>query len=347
MGLARDNSQTKKNMDLFVSLKNEQDAWSSPFNLGTILNTPFKERSPFLHPDMRTLYFSSNGHGGLGGLDVYKTTRIGEGWTEWTEPVNLGKEINTTGDDWGYKISTDGSMAYFAANFSGDGEDLFKIDLPDAAKPQKVATIEGILADVDGKPITGIIVVEDLETGKIITSVNTDPNTGEYFIPLPYGKLYSYIVEADGHFPKSHLIDLRSVEKAQTIETEITIPSIEQMIDRQLAIPLNNLFFDTDKATIKTESFPELDRLVELINQNKLDVHIAGHTDNVGTAEYNQSLSEKRAEATKAYLVSHGCDISAIEVTGFGLSKPVAENSSEAGRSLNRRVEISFTGQSK
>ena len=101
--------------DIYVSLKTENDEWATPVNLGPTINTVYCDRSPFLHPDMKTLYFSSSGHGGLGDLDVYKSTRLNDScWDCWSEPINMGKEINSSGADWGYRISTEGDKAYFS-----------------------------------------------------------------------------------------------------------------------------------------------------------------------------------------------------------------------------------------
>ncbi len=148
------------NSDIFVCLKTPA-GWSDPINLGPVINTPYCERSPFLHPDGKTLYFSSDGHYGLGRLDVFKSVRLKEdSWTEWSEPVNLGKEINTAEDDWGYKISADGEIAYFSASGKMGGfglNDIYSITLPKAAKPEeKVIAITGKVLDEDGNPVTGM-----------------------------------------------------------------------------------------------------------------------------------------------------------------------------------------------
>ncbi|MCB0607081.1 MAG: OmpA family protein [Lewinella sp.] len=328
------------NIDLFLCLKQPDGQWGKPINLGTTINTPWTERSPFLHPDMRTLYFSSSGHGGFGGLDVFKTTRIGEGWLEWSEPVNLGKEINTTGGDWGYKVSTDGKTAYFSADADNGMEDLFQVDLPEEARPDAVTTIAGKLTGTDGTPITGEIEVEDLEAAKWIATIRPDPVTGEFFITLPKGKLYSYTVKAENRFPVSDNIDLREKTDARKITTDITAPTIEEMAGGEITLPLKNVFFDTAKDELKPESYPELDRMAGLILQLGLEATLNGHTDNVGGQDYNKDLSERRAKAVRNYLISKGIDPGMVKSEGFGYSKPVAENDTEDGRAQNRRVEI-------
>jgi len=332
------------NIDLFVSLRQPDGSWGPPSNLGTTLNTPFEDRSPFLHPDMRTLYFSSRGHGGLGSLDVFATTRLGEGWTDWTAPVNLGKEINRPGRDWGYKVSTDGATAYFSADVPGWREDLFQVAVPEALRPEPVSTIRGLLLGLDGKPLPAELLLEDLSTGETAGLIKPDPATGEFFITLPSGRLYSYTVQGPGLFPVSNNIDLRDSASVLEIEEKIVAPTLEEIREGNITLPLKNLFFETDKHAIRPESFPELNRLAEWVQAYKLQVEIAGHTDNTGTAEYNQTLSQNRAEAVRAYLLARGVAPGQATAAGYGPAQPAASNAHPEGRAMNRRVEIRFEG---
>lgn len=328
------------NIDIFVALKEADGSWGTPINLGGVINTPFNDRSPFLHPDMRTLYFSSEGHGSIGGMDVYKTTRIGDGWLDWSPPVNLGKEINTTGDDWGYRISTDGAMAYFAADAKNGKEDIFSVTLPDAARPEKVGTISGKLTGLDGKPIAAKIEIRDLATNEKIDVISPDPETGEYYIVVPLGKIYGYVVSGESYFPVSGSVDLREIKSAQNTVENIIAPSMVEMEKESVAVPLKNLFFDHDEATLKPESFTQLGQLVAFMKTTPYRIEIAGHTDNTGAAQYNLELSRNRAIAVRQYLVQQGCEAGRIEALGLGMSKPVAPNDTESGRAQNRRVEI-------
>lgn len=328
------------NIDLFVCIKDADGAWGRPINLGPGINTPLTDRSPFLHPDMRTLYFSSAGHGGFGKLDVFKTTRIGDGWTEWSDPINLGKEINTAGGDWGYMVSTDGQTAYFSADADNGLEDLFQVSLPSDARPAAVTTIEGRLTGPDGKPIAGEIMVDDLTTEQRVTTIRPDPVTGVFFITLPNGRLYGYTVKAEGRFPVSDNIDLRDVADAKKRSTNIIAPTLEEMAESDISLPLKNVFFATDSDQLKPESFPELNRMAALIRELSLEATLDGHTDSMGAAEYNLDLSRRRAKAVRDYLVSKGIDAALVKSEGFGLTRPVAKNDTETGRALNRRVEI-------
>ncbi len=334
------------NMDIYVSMK-QGNSWSEPINLGKTINTPYAERSAFLHPDGKTLYFSSDGHPGLGRLDVFKSERLSDtSWTEWSEPVNLGKEINGADDDWGYKVSVSGDSAFFAARNRQEGFgdwDLYSVTLPDNAKPQKVLTIRGRVLDTKGRHIPAEIVWEDLETGKEIGKLRSDPRDGSYFIALPYGKNYGYYASRNGFYPESNSIDLRNIKDTSDIYHNITLVSLNELRDENKKITVNNLFFDFGEHSLKPQSFLELKRLVKFLENNKkYKVIIEGHTDNIGTKEFNKQLSLKRAESVANYLEKHGFNKEMLEIKGYGYSKPFKSNSSDKNRAKNRRVEISF-----
>jgi outer membrane protein OmpA-like peptidoglycan-associated protein len=330
--------------DIYICEKEENGQWSEPINLGPTINTIFGDRCPFLHPDMKTLYFSSSGHGGLGKLDVYKSTRLSDTcWTCWSEPVNLGKEINTPDDDWGYKITTNGNIAYFAkATSNNSNNDVYWMNLPVHLRPDLVATVTGKLTDIENRPVEAEIKWEDLQTGKIVGQSKSDPSDGSYFIVLPLGKIYGYYVNKTDYFPISNNLDLRTEKKAIQIEKKVDMVSYEQMTDKSIAVPINNLFFDFGKYEILSYSIPELQRVANIVRNQSIKVEISGHTDNVGDDQSNKVLSLQRANSVKDYLVSQGCDISLLSTTGFGETCPVSNNDTENGRSLNRRVELKF-----
>ncbi|MBP7463703.1 MAG: OmpA family protein [Bacteroidales bacterium] len=330
--------------DIWVSLADDNGNWGVPINLGSTINTRFCDRSPFLHPDMKTLYFSSDGHGGLGRLDVFKSTRLADTcWNCWSEPVNLGKEINTENSDWGYNISTDGKTAYYArTRTSTDKNDLFWLTLPDKMRPDMVATISGKILDKNQQPIAAEIVWEDLESGKKVGKSKSDPNDGSFFVVLPLGKIYGYYVEQENYFPVSNNIDLRETKEKIVVEENIAITSFDQMIEEGDAVKVNNLFFNFGESTLLPYSLPELRRVAAIIKKNNLKVELSGHTDNIGNATDNQVLSEKRARAVKDFLVNEGCPDSLFTVVGYGMTQPVADNSTDEGRALNRRVELRF-----
>ena len=329
--------------DIYVSLKNNNDEWATPVNLGPTINTIYGDRSPFLHPDMKTLYFSSSGHGGVGGLDVFKSTRLSDTcWTCWSEPINMGKEINTSGRDWGYRISTNGEKAYFSKASTENNEDIYWLNLPPHLRPDFVATVSGKLLDKNNNPVAAEIRWEDLQTGKNVGQSKSDPADGSFFIVLPLGKIYGYYIDKNEYFPISNNIDLRTNNKPIQLESDINIVTFKQMIEEGTSVPINNLFFDFAKYDLLPYSIPELQRIATIIKTNNLKVEIDGHTDNIGDEKTNQILSEKRANSVKEFLVNEGCDVSLLTIVGFGETKPVASNENEAGRAKNRRVEFKF-----
>jgi outer membrane protein OmpA-like peptidoglycan-associated protein len=324
----------------------EGEGWSkNAINLGNIINTPYTERSPFLHPDGKTLYFSSDGHSGIGKSDVFKSVRLSDSsWTMWSEPVNLGKEVNTAEEDWGYKISTDGNIAYFSTvNDIGFGEeDIYYINLPKIAKPvSDVITITGKVIDEEGKPVDANIRWEDIDILKEVGVAKTDPETGEYFIALPVGKHYAYYADVKGYYSTVNYLDLTAAKAFQEMKTDVQIISIESLKKTGRSIRIENIFFDFDRFELKETSYEALNLLFKFMTMNpEIKVEINAYTDNVGSDKYNQQLSEKRAGAVVEYLVQKGINSSRLILHGYGEEFPVADNDTEEGRALNRRVEF-------
>jgi len=330
-------------INIFVSLLDEQGEWGEPIDLGPAINTGSTDRSPVLHPDMRTLYFSTDGRPTRGGLDVYMSTRLKEdSWTEWSEPVSLGDKINTVGTDCWYKISTDGTLAYFAQEGSNNMYDIYSVTIPPHLRPTPVATISGKLTDQQGQPIATVMRWEDLETHDQVGQSQTDPTDGSFFIVLPEGKNYGYYIDDEELFPISSNIDLRETNEAVHIENDITVTTIQQMIDEQIPMPLNNLFFATNEWTLQPASINELERVVMILSDHDYKIEIGGHTDNVGSEAANMRLSQLRAKAVMDWLIENGIETDRLSAKGYGKSKPVTSNDTEEGRSRNRRVEIRF-----
>ena len=335
---SKSKSELKASTNIFVSVLDKDGNWGKPISLGPVINTPGCDRSPFLHPDMKTLYFSSDRHSTLGGLDVFVSTRLSDDcWDCWSEPVNMGKEINNIDNEYFYRISTDGKTAYFSNN-----DDIYTMNIPKRMRPDPVATISGKLTDKDDQPVEAEIRWEDLQSGEIIGRSKTDPKDGRFFIVLPLGKIYGYYVDNDSYFPISNSIDLRTEEASVKVENDIPMVSFDQMIEDGMAVPINNLFFNTGKSDLLPYSIPELRRVAEIIKSKNLTVEIAGHTDNVGEDDMNQRLSEQRAQAVKDFLVGEGCSPEKLKTIGYGSTRPVASNKTEEGRKQNRRVELRF-----
>ncbi|MBU0728181.1 MAG: OmpA family protein [Proteobacteria bacterium] len=334
------------NSDIYVYAKNEQGNLEA-INLGKTINTPYSEYSPFLHPDGKTLYFSSNGHDGLGGLDVFKSTRLStSSWTKWSQPVNLGKEINGPGNDWGYQVTTDGQLSYFSVSGRADGyggNDIYSIGLPEEVKPDPVTTIAGIVSDPNGTPLAVDIKWNDLTLKQEAGKARSDSQTGQYFIVLPAGHLYSYYAIKEDYVGESSEIDLVGKETFTEYTNNITMYPIIQLVEEEIKIQVNNIFFEFNKWDLKEESFLELDRWVDfMMKKTDISIQVQGHTDSKGSDGYNQKLSEKRAGSVAKYLTDKGVDKSKITIKGFGESMPVASNETDEGRSQNRRVEIQF-----
>lgn len=329
-------------IDIYVSLKDEKGKWGKAFSLGSTINTSLADRAPFLHPDLKTLYFSSKGHVGLGDYDIFISKRLDDTWTNWSEPVNMGRSINSSGSEFEFKVTTDGKKAYFTKRNIKKNHDIYIANLPEIYQPEKVTTISGSVKSIDGTPIGTEIVWEDLETGEVVQITSSDPVTGGFFATLPPKKgKFGYTIQHEGYFPLSGNIDITEKgEKNIVLEAPMILASIEEMKETGFTFELNNLFFETAKYDIKTTSYTELNRLVDWMKTYNLSIEILGHTDNVGENAANQLLSQNRANAVRNYLINKGCSPTSISSKGFGEIDPINTNETIKGRAKNRRVEI-------
>jgi outer membrane protein OmpA-like peptidoglycan-associated protein len=326
--------------DLYVSFLRENNAWTDPENMGPAINSKFGDITPFLAADGVTLYFSSNRPGGYGSNDVYMTRRLDYSWKSWSEPRNLGYPINTPGWDAYYTVPANGEFAYFVSTSSGYGKgDLFRIVLPESARPMPVMLVSGKVRDVDGKFVPATIEYERLSDGKAIGSAHADPKTGEYKIALPMGYEYGFRAESDGYYPVSAHLDLTDMSSFDEVQRDLILAPLQ----RGSSIRLNNVFFDFDMDVLRDESRPELDRLVKVLKTHpSMIIQIDGHTDDYGGYEYNVNLSRRRANAVVNYLISQGIPSVRLIPRGFGKTRPVATNDTDEGRQLNRRVEYTI-----
>ncbi len=328
--------------DLYVSFLNADSTWTEPLNLSNKINTAGEESSPFLAPDDKTLYFSSDGYSGFGSSDIYMSKRLDDTWTNWSEPENLGPTINSQYEDLFFNIPGNSDYAYYSQGVSEDDLDIFRVALPVLKKPEPVILVKGKLIDAKtGKPIEAKIIYERLSDGKEIGITSSNATTGEYELLLPAGEMYGIRAEADGFVAENINVDLRnySEDAEHTLENkDLKLVPIE----KEAVVSLNNVFFDFDKAILKSNSFAELNRIVMLMtDKSGIQIEVAGHTDNIGTEDYNIKLSQRRATAVKDYLVEKGIDASRIMTVGYGETRPVASNDDDKeGRALNRRVEF-------
>ena len=342
MSVEREDSQGDR--DLYVSFMQDDSVWTEPLNLGNVVNSAAEESAPFLAADDKTLYFSSNGFSGYGGSDIYVSQRLDDTWTSWSEPENLGPEINSPLEDLFFNIPANSDFAYYSKGVSENNTDIFRVQLPIMRSPEVWVTVKGKLVDAKtGEPIGAKIIYEKLPDGTVAGIAQSDPKTGEYEIKLPAGHLYGIRAEAKDHMSENQNLDLRNITRDTVIDDKnFTLAPIEvARVEENATITLNNIFFDFDKAVLKPESFPELNRIVQLMTERSaMQVDVAGHTDATGTEQYNMELSRRRATAVQQYLVEKGISETRVNVSYFGEAKPLESNATMEGRRKNRRVEF-------
>jgi len=327
--------------DIYVSFAQKDGSWSQPVKIGAPISTDADETTPFLAADEVTLYFSSNRKGSMGLNDIWMSKRLDDTWLRWSEPKNLGNTINSDAWEGYYSIDAAGEYAYMVSHKSSyGGTDIVRIKMKEDIKPNPVVLVQGKVLSADSKqPLDAHITYEILPSGKEVGTARTNPATGDYKIILPYGANYGFTATAPNHLESSDNLDLTNVAeyKEMTKNLELTPLKVGQ------TVRLNNIFFDFAKATLRPESFPELDRLVELLNkERKMNIEIEGHTDNVGSDEANLKLSSDRANSVMQYVISKGVSADRITAKGFGETVPVATNDTDEGRQLNRRVEFTI-----
>lgn len=329
--------------DIWISTRSADGKWSSPVNPGAAINTADDEEGVFIHPDGVTLYFSSKGRKGAGGYDVFKSERING---LWTTAVSLGSPINTAGDDLFFVITASGKKAYYSSNGISDTKgkrDLYEItfapiDKKTADRGPKLTLLKGLVLDsLTHQPVEAKISVYDNDKNELVAEVNSNSATGQYLVSLPSGKNYNITVSATGYLFRSENFNIPDTASYREVRKDF----IMQKIEVGNTMVLKNIFFDYDKATLRPESYAELNNLVRLMKENpSLEIEISGHTDNRGSSEYNKKLSHDRARAVVDYLVSQGIEASRMQYAGYGFDRPIAPNTSEANMQLNRRVEF-------
>lgn len=322
-------------MDIWKSeLVNGQ--WSQPQNLGAPVNTPGDEKTPFIHFDDRTLYFASDGHVGMGGLDLFMSKLQDDG--SWSDPVNVGYPINTEGDESNMIVGADGRTAIYSSDqLGGYGrEDLYMFELPETVRPQATTYIKGIVYDKKTKKLlSAAFTIADLTTKTDVVSATSDPVDGSFLLTMPGLHQYALSVSKEGYLFYSQNFEMTAASIDNPYLLEIPLEPIEV----GSSITLRNVFFETAKWDLTAASSVELDKVVDLMAKNQsMRVMLEGHTDNVGSDAANQKLSENRAKAVYDYLVKHGVASNRLQYKGYGESKPIADNNTEEGRAQNRRT---------
>lgn len=339
-------------VDLYVTVKDPQTGvWSKPENLGPTINTPQDEKSPFIHSDFETLYFSSDGQPGVGGFDIFFSKKGPDG--KWAEPKNIGVPINTKGDDLGFFVSTDGHLGYFTSNDpnrvkgkSVGKNDIYSFELYKEARPEEVAFFKGQVEDASKGENKGGFKVEvtDAVTKKV-TEGMVDSATGNYAVVVntkAKNDMILTIKKKDYAF-SSKLISKDSIKGSKPVKFNIAVDTIKV----GKAYPLNNIYYKSNSAVLDPRSMIVLEEFAAFLKTNpKIKIEVYGHTDNVGNAEANLALSTDRAFTVRDKLLELGVEEKRlIAFKGFGSTKPIADNATEAGRAKNRRTEFAIVGK--
>lgn len=355
-------------LDIYMATKDAKGEWSSVKNLGPKINTEYDDDGPFIDYDNKTLYFSSKGRKGMGGFDIFKSV-FDEKTNEWSEPENLGYPINTPDNDIYYVSTRDGKRAYYSS-VREDGlgyDDIYMITIPEVpiavSKPEEKEPetptelkpeIKPEIRTGPQYPLRFVVNVVDAATGQplearvrllgasdnvVVAGKAIHTGTVEFSIAAQESRDYRLSVEREGYAFVNQTIRLQGMDRQE--RTEVRRVELRKLETGVVSV-LRNIYFDFDKATFRTESYTELNKLERMMMENpNLRVEIAGHTDNIGTAAYNMQLSQRRAEAVKDYLVKKGIDPRRIVAKGYGETRPLASNDDEKeGRELNRRVEF-------
>ncbi len=342
IGFDYDNNQSS---DIYYSEKDENGNWTKAKNLGAPINTKGNEKSPFIHTDSKTLYFSSDEHPGVGGYDIFYAKETPQGWEQ---PKNIGYPINKEDNDIGFFVSTNGKKAYFSSDKIEDVKrwNIYSFDLYKEARPEKVLFAKGQLLDESGKVLTDAKVEIRTSSSEKVTEGMVDKKTGDYAIAVAVKKDEEVLmtVKKEGHAFSSKYF---KADGDEVTDKPIKLDMEIKKVKPGATVEINDIYFATNSAVLEKGSIFILDNFVSYLKDNpNIKIAIHGHTDNVGNRSDNQKLSENRAKSVRDYLVFQGVDAKrVVRYKGFGESKPVASNNTEAGRAKNRRTEFVIVSQ--
>jgi len=321
--------------DIWKITKQDDGTWSSAMNLGDSINTAGNEMGPFIHTDNKTFYFSSDGWTGMGGMDLFRS-QIGDN-KKFSTPKNLGYPINNIANEFRIIIDAKGETAYYSSDIDKiTKQDIYKLQLYPEIRPTRTIYVKGNIYDQQTKEkLSADYEILNLETTK---KVNNETNVNNFFICLPVENNYGLNVSQKGYLFYSENFSLKNLsDSINYYNLDVYMIPIK----KGNKIILKNIFFETDSYTLKSESYVELDKLAEFLAQNKdLKIEIGGHTDNVGSKEHNQKLSENRAKTVVQYLISKGIKTERLTYKGYGFDEPITDNSTPEGRAQNRRTEF-------
>jgi Tol biopolymer transport system component len=325
-------------VDLWVCRMEDNGKWTKPVNLGDTVNSRGNEMSPFIHPDGRTLYLASDGHYGLGGYDLFICRQDSNG--RWMKPENMGYPINTNKDEFGLIVNPSGNRAYFASDIGEKGgRDIYYFNLPEPVRPNQVSFMKGIVFDKETqRRLRADFELIDLDTRSLKNESQSDSITGEFIVCIPVGHNYLLNVSKKGYLFFSENFSMKGIylsDKPFLKDIPLNPIRIGEIV------VLKNIFYETDSYDLKDESVVELEKLAKFLTENpQIKIEISGHTDNMGTPDYNLRLSDNRSKAVADYLINAAIAKERLVCRGYGLSQPVASNETEDGRAQNRRTEI-------
>ena len=338
-------SSKNRTSDLYASELDANGKWSKAKNLGPTINTEKSEKSPFMHTDSQTLYFSSNGKVGFGSYDIYFSQLKDNG--EWSAPKNIGNPINTRNADIGFVVSTSGKKGYFASNkIEKNGWDVYSFDLYKEARPKKVVFLKGQIKDEQGEGLEdATIEIKNTKTNKTTLGV-IDKISGKYAVAITVDEEkkeeFLMVVKKEGYSFTSQYI----IASAEEFEEPATIDFDVKPISVGKTVKLNDINFATASAEFSDRSKIVLNNFSSFLKENpSVKIAIQGHTDNEGKYSTNMKLSTKRAKAVFDFLVADGIKSDRMTSKGFGSNRPVATNKTAEGRAKNRRTEFVITSK--
>ncbi len=324
--------------DIWMSEKQADGNWGMPVNLGNNINTSGNEMAPYIHADTKTLYFSSDTHAGLGGYDLFMSKKDENG--EWSKAKNLGSPVNTKENELNIFISMDASKAWISSDREGGkgGFDIYELETVASIQPEPVVYVKGRVVDqITRKPLQALVELTNIDKQEIVVSATSDPINGSFFIPLYPGVNYAFHINKKGYLFYSEHMNLTDTLSYRPINKTFELTPLQ----KGNSFVLHNIFFDFDKYTLKPSSYTELELLANMLkNNSEIHIRINGHTDNVGSDDYNRQLSENRARAVYNYLMQEGIDADRLTYKSYGATKPVSSNDTPEGRAANRRTEI-------
>jgi len=328
-------------VDLY-EINNENGVWTMPKNLGSNINSNEHEKSPYLHTDGKTLFFSSTNFPSLGGFDIFFSRK--DSFGDWQKPVNIGFPINTIADEISLFVSTDGKGAYFASNnLKGvGGWDIYCFDLYHGARPERVLFLKGSLLDENDQAIEGVALeIKNLKTQQV-TTINVD--NGSYVSSLTLGADDDVLVTVKQRGFAFNSSYISSTDSAFSSPSELSFKM--KSLEEGKSFNIENIYFANNSYEVNHSTKQILIEFAKYLEiNNNLIIEINGFTDNIGDKRDNQLLSENRAKAVRGLILTQGILEERVSYNGFGESFPISNNNTESGRGKNRRTEFKIISQ--